>query len=45
MENLHNQELLAINGGISKTLFGAFVVGVVFLASVIYGFVNPYRCD
>ncbi len=45
MKNLHKQELLAINGGISKTLFGALVVGVVFLASVIYGFVNPYKCN
>lgn len=45
MENLKNQDLLKINGGISKTLFGALVIGVVFLASVIYGFVNPNKCN
>lgn len=45
MNNLNNQELLAINGGISKALFGALIAGVVFLASVIYGFVYPNKCN
>lgn len=45
MNSLKNEELLKINGGISKYLFGGFILGAIFLASIIYGFVNPNKCN
>ena len=45
MSTLSNKELAHISGGFSKTLFGGIVIGVIFIASVIYGFINPNRCN
>ena len=45
MKNINNQELAKIEGGISSTLWGGIVVGIVFLASVIYGIINPNKCS
>jgi len=45
MNYLKQDELLEVNGGISKFLLGGFALGVIFIASIIYGFVNPNRCN
>lgn len=45
MELLSTQELTNINGGISKTLLGGILIGVIFVASVIYGYINPNKCN
>lgn len=45
MKHLNDLELAKINGGFSATVWGCFAVGFVFLASVIYGFINPDKCN
>lgn len=40
MSTLSNKELANISGGFSKTLFGGIVIGVIFIASVIYGHIT-----
>lgn len=45
MQKLSDNELLAINGGIAKTVIGGIIMGVVFVASVIYGYINPNKCN
>lgn len=45
MKNLSNEELLAVNGGIAKSLVGGLIMGVVFVASVIYGYIHPNKCN
>ena len=45
MESLNNNELLNINGGISKFVLGGIAIGVIFVASIIYGYVNPNKCN
>ncbi len=44
VEKINNQELTNINGGVSKTIIGGIVLGVVFVASVIYGYIHPNKC-
>lgn len=45
MKELNVQELRHISGGISFGLLGGIIAGAVFLASVIYGFINPNKCN
>ncbi len=45
MRSLSEQELNTINGGIAKTIIGGVIVGVVFLASVVYGYIHPNKCN
>lgn len=45
MQKLNDNELLAVNGGIAKTVIGGIFMGVVFIASVIYGYINPNKCN
>lgn len=44
MEKLSNQELNNINGGISHNIIGGIILGAVFIASVIYGYIHPNKC-
>ncbi len=45
MTGLTTEELQKTSGGVSFGLLGGIVIGVVFLASVIYGFINPNKCN
>ncbi len=45
MKNLSDNELLSINGGFAKTIWGGIIIGVVFVASIIYGYINPNKCN
>ena len=45
MVRLTTEELQNTNGGISFGILGGIVMGAVFLAPVIYGFINPNRCN
>lgn len=45
MNYLQDNQLTEINGGISTAIWGSIIVGVVFLASVIYGYINPDKCN
>ena len=45
MKHLNNYELTKVSGGANATIWCFVVVGVVFLASVIYGFINPNKCE
>ena len=45
MENLNELELTKINGGLSGTVWGFIAVGVVFIASIIYGYIHPNKCE
>ena len=45
MQMLNDKELLEINGGVSSALIGGIIIGVVFVASVIYGYINPNKCN
>lgn len=45
MRSLSTKELTTINGGIAKTIIGGVLVGVVFIASVIYGYIHPNKCN
>lgn len=42
---ISNTELMAIEGGISKTIIGGILTGIVFVASVIYGYIHPNKCN
>ena len=44
MQELTRLELLKINGGISKTFIVGLGLGIVFVVSVIYGFIYPNKC-
>ena len=45
MKRIDNYELININGGASKlAIFGSIAAGLVFLASIIYGFIHPNKC-
>lgn len=45
MNTLNTNELLNITGGgISKWLLTGIGAGIVFIASIIYGFVHPNKC-
>lgn len=45
MKNLLNEELLKVEGGaFSKWLLAGIGAGVVFLCSVLYGFIHPNKC-
>ena len=44
MKKLNNEELLETNGGWSLAFAGAIIIGVTFLASIVYGFVHPNKC-
>lgn len=43
--NLTNNELMAITGGLSKTIIGGILTWIVFVASVIYGYIHPNKCN
>ncbi len=49
MHSLTNMELEQINGGISMSLIKAVGVGLAalgtFVASVIYGYIHPNKCE
>lgn len=45
MNLLTSYELQNVNGGFSKYLWGGIAIGVVFIASVVYGFIHPNRCN
>ncbi len=48
MKNLNQEELVKVEGGsvtAGVAIFGGICVVVSFLASVIYGFVHPRKCD
>lgn len=45
MNTLTKKELLeTTGGGISKWLFAGIGAGIVFIASIVYGFVHPNKC-
>lgn len=45
MNELQKEELLSINGGVAKNIIGGIIMGVVFLASVVYGYIHPNKCN
>lgn len=45
MKKLNNLELAKINGGLSGTVWALIGTGIVFLASIVYGFINPNKCN
>lgn len=45
MKVLANRDLAEINGGLSTAVWTCIAVGVVFLASIVYGFINPDKCN
>ena len=45
MKKMDELELARVNGGPSATVWGCIGVGIVFLASIIYGFINPNKCN
>ena len=44
MQVLNSQELNSINGGVARWVLGTLGIGIVFLASVIYGMIYPNKC-
>lgn len=45
MMELSKYEMLEVNGGGWKAVAGGILLGFAFVASVIYGFINPNRCN
>ena len=46
MKHLDDVELANVSGGgISTTIIGCIAVGIVFLASIIYGYIHPNKCE
>ena len=44
MQYLKNSELKNVNGGISVA-WGFLAIGITFIASVIYGYIHPNKCE
>lgn len=45
MNKLRINELCQINGGVSTTVWALVGMGIIFIASIVYGFVNPNKCN
>jgi len=45
MKTLETKELLeTTGGGLAKWILGGIGIGIVFVASVVYGFIHPNKC-
>jgi len=42
---LNKNEMAEVKGGAWKVIAGGIFLGLAFLASVVYGFINPNRCN